>query len=102
MSDNEINESVVRSVIASLGFPQERVEKAVACLVARAADTGDGVRSMRILSSREVQQMLSISPSSLSRLVSSGKLKPVDLTARRIGFIEEDVQNFILSHKRTS
>ena len=94
----QIGEDVVRRVIGSLGFPADRVDMAVSCLL------GDERRSegrvSRLMSFQEVQHLLGISKSGLRRLVGAGGLAPVDLTKHRIGFIADDVDAFIKSRKR--
>ena len=94
----EVGEDVVRRVISSLGFSPDRVERAVGCLLARepAPDGSIG----RVLSFKEVQHLLGISKSGLRRIMGAGQLTPIEITKRRIGFLADDVSEFIQGRKR--
>jgi len=93
-----VGEDVVRRVITSFGFPTDRVERAVACLLAI-----DSQREMdidRVLSVKEVQHCLGISKSGLRRVMAARELVPIDITKRRIGFSARDLTAFIDARKR--
>ena len=98
----EVGEEVVRRVISSLGFPADRIEKAVLCLFAKDNDENGNTHIGRVMPFCEVQHVLGISKSGLRRLVASGSLVPVNVTRRRIGFTDSDVAAFIEAHRRTS
>lgn len=96
----QISEDVVRRVIGSLGFPADRVDRALFCLLNDGSEIRNESRVRRLLSFQEVQRTLGISKSGLRRIVEAGYLAPVDLTKHRIGFIADDVDAFIMSRKR--
>ena len=89
----EVGEDVVRRVISSLGFPPDRVERAVACLLASESTPAGGIG--RVLSFKEVQYLLGISKSGLRRIMAAGELMPIEITKRRIGFLADNVSEFI-------
>ena len=93
-----VGEDVVRRVITSLGFPTDRVEQAVACLLAVESQREIGID--RVLSPKEVQHCLGISKSGLRRVMAGRELIPIEITKRRIGFSSNDVAAFIGAHKR--
>jgi predicted DNA-binding transcriptional regulator AlpA len=93
MQTHNIDEQLIRGVIASLGFPADRVEHAVACLLNRAERHQSEVR--QLLSFDDVRRILAVSRSTLRRMIVAGQLKPVQITARRIGFISSDIDGFI-------
>ena len=93
----KVNESVVRSVITSFGFPEERVERALACLLSKTGCDRPEVPVERVLSFREVCRVLSLSKSGLRRIINTGELKPIRLSERRIGFRVQDVNTFVQS-----
>lgn len=89
----DVGEDVVRRVISSLGFPPDRVDRAVAGLLASGSTPAGGIG--RVLSFKEVQYLLGISKSSLRRIMAAGELTPIEITKRRIGFIADNVSEFI-------
>ena len=93
----EVSEDVVRRVIASLGFPPDRVERAVACLLASGSTPAGSIG--RVLSFKEVQYLLGISKSGLRRIMAAGALTPIEITKRRIGFLADNVSEFIQGRK---
>jgi len=93
-----VGEDVVRRVISSLGFPTERVDRAISCLLAGEAQRETGID--RVLSVKEVQHCLGISKSGLRRLMATHELIPIVITKRRIGFSSNDLAAFIGSRKR--
>ena len=93
----EVGEDVVRRVISSLGFPPDRVERAVACLLTSESTPAAGIG--RVLSFKEVQYLLGISKSSLRRIMAAGELMPIEITKRRIGFLADNVAAFIQGRK---
>jgi excisionase family DNA binding protein len=91
----EVSEAVVRRLIGSLGFPKARVDQAILCLIHGAPPAlSDQVRS-RVLSTKATCATLSISKTSLYRLIDDGELTPIRLSSRRIGFAAEDVDAFV-------
>lgn len=48
-----------------------------------------------VLRNSDVKEMLSISQSTLDRLVNSGKLKKIKIADRAVGYMLNDVQNYI-------
>ena len=97
MSSSTANEAVVRSVISSFGFPEERVERALACLLSKTGNERPEIPVDRVLSFREVCEVLSLSKSGLRRIINAGELAPVRLSERRIGFRIQDVNAFVQS-----
>jgi predicted DNA-binding transcriptional regulator AlpA len=97
VSDVRANEDVVRRVIGSLGFPPERVDRAVSCLLAKSPALTSPLPVDRVLSFRETCQMLSLSKSGLRRIMNTGTLKPIRLSERRIGFRADDINTFVRS-----
>jgi len=97
MQAPKVREEVVKGVISSLGFPEDRVEKAISCLMngRHLDEETSGVD--RILSFKEVCLTLSISKSGLRRLVDAHEIRPIRLSKRRIGFRARDVNAFIAS-----
>jgi predicted DNA-binding transcriptional regulator AlpA len=93
MQTHSIDEQLIRGVIASLGFPPDRVEHAVACLLNRAERHQSEDR--QLLSFDDVRRILAVSRSTLRRMIVAGQLKPVQITARRIGFLSSDIDGFI-------
>ena len=94
MQIQNIDAKLIRGVIASLGFPADRVEHAVTLLLNEKSEP------MRpdvdcLLSFSDVQRALAVSKSTLRRIIISGKLKPVRITQRRIGFLVGEVKAFI-------
>jgi len=94
----DVSEEVVRRVIGSLGFPRDRVDQAVACLLDQAPSVTSV--SCRVLSFRETCETLSLSKSGLRRIMAAGELVPLRLSERRIGFRVSDVTAFIESRTR--
>jgi len=92
-----VSDDVVRRLITSLGFPKNRVENAITCLL-HDIPPDDG-RSFveRILSFKEVCQTLSLSKSGLRRIMAAGELKPIWLSPRRMGFRQKEVNSFVAS-----
>ncbi len=96
MGNTATNKDVIRSVIASFGFPEERIDKAVACLLGvQALESSDSIE--RVLSFKETCQILSISKSGLRRLINAGEITPIRLSQRRIGFRTQDINDFVVS-----
>ena len=93
---NGIDPQMVRGVIASLGFPADRVERAVALLLNEKTEPARSDISC-LLSYSDVQHTLAVSKSTLRRIIIDGKLKPVRITQRRIGFLADEVRAFIES-----
>jgi len=89
----------LHGILTSLGFASERVEKAVSLLMAE-PEAERNYERKRLLSSQEVQQTLSVSKSTLRRLMNSGQLHAVEIGTRRIGFRQQDVDTFINSLNR--
>ena len=100
MSGNTANEAVVRSVISSFGFPEERVERALACLLSKTGYERPEVPVDRVLSFREACEVLSLSKSGLRRIINAGELIPLRLSERRIGFRVQDVNAFVRSRSQ--
>jgi predicted DNA-binding transcriptional regulator AlpA len=100
MSEGITNKDVIRSVIASFGFPEERVNKAIACLLG-VETAEDSFGSLdRVLSFRQACQALSISKSGLRRIINAGELTPIRLSQRRIGFRTQDIKAFVANRSR--
>ena len=91
----EVSETVVRRLIGSLGFPKARVEQAILCLIHGDLPAVTDWSRSRILSAKATCATLSISKTSLYRLINDGELTPIRLSARRIGFATEDVDAFV-------
>ena len=100
MSGSTANEAVVRNVISSFGFPEERVERALACLLSKNGEALPEVPVERVLSFREVCKVLSLSKSGLRRIINAGELTPVRLSERRIGFRVQDVNAFVETRRQ--
>lgn len=100
MKTGTVNEAVVRSVISSFGFPEERVERALACLLSKAGRERPEIPVDRVLSFREVCNVLSLSKSGLRRIINAGELTPLRLSERRIGFRVQDVNAFVQSRSQ--
>jgi predicted DNA-binding transcriptional regulator AlpA len=98
MDDTTVNREVIRKVIASFGFPEERVDKAITCLlgVQTPGNCCDSIE--RVLSFKETCKVLSISKSGLRRLVNAGEITPIRLSQRRIGFSTQEINAFV-AHK---
>ena len=99
MNTHNIDPQMVRGVISSLGFPADRVERAVVLLLGDKTDQAT-VDSSRLMSSREVQRLLAVSKSTLRRMISRGELKPLKITPRRMGFRADEVSAFVGSLAR--
>jgi len=100
MSTNAADGTVVRNIISSFGFPEERVERALACLLSENGCELPEVPVDRVLSFREVCDVLSLSKSGLRRIINTGELVPVRLSERRIGFRVQDVNAFVRSRSQ--
>ncbi|OVE73994.1 hypothetical protein BVX94_02035 [bacterium B17] len=94
MNNATVNEAMARRVIESMGFPRNRVDVAVSCLVSEECPVVDD-----ILSFNDVCRRLSLSKSGLRRIINAGELTPIHLTQRRIGFRTQDVARFIESRE---
>jgi len=92
-----VSEEVVRRVVGSLGFPRERVDRAVACLLDQPRDPKNARPVDQVLSFKETCQMLSLSKSGLRRIMAAGELQPIWLSQRRMGFRMKEVSAFITS-----
>ena len=98
MKSTDVSEDVVRRVIESLGFPQERVAAAIHRLLhGNNGQDSDSRVLPAILSSQDVQRVLGVSKSTLRRILAHGSLKPVRITPGRIGFLSADVSAYIES-----
>lgn len=95
MSAPEVSEDVARRVVGSLGFPKDRVERAVACLLAKEHLPARSIPVERVLSFKETCEALALSKSSLRRIINTGEINPIRLSKRRIGFRVQDVNAFI-------
>lgn len=84
----------LHGVLTSLGFATERAEKAVSVLLAE-PEAERNYERKRILSVKDVCQTLSISKSSLRRLMDSGKLRAIQISQYRIGFRPRDIDAFV-------
>ena len=94
-----VSEDVATRVIASLGFPADRVARAVALLLNERAGPATAGNN-HLMSSRDVQLLLAVSKSTLRRMISRGELTPVQITPRRIGFPADEVSAFVNSLAR--
>jgi len=97
MNKPPINEDLVRRVICSLGFPEDRVESAVSCLMGADGTDVHAVVPDHILSLKDTCRTLSLSKSSLRRLMNAGEIRAIHLSKRRIGFRARDVNAFVES-----
>ena len=83
--------------LETMNPPEDRVENAISCLLNDTRPLKKTLSADRLMSFKEVCQALSISKSSLRRIIDAGELRRVQLSKRRIGFRVVDVNEFVSS-----
>ena len=94
-----VDTQLVNDVLTAFGFPEERVQLAVHDLFADSPSHVSAPPIDRILTFKQVCELLSLSKSGLRRIIDTGDLKPIWLSERRMGFPQSNITAFIESRR---
>ena len=97
-----VNPQLIRDILASFGFAEERIDITVHDLFADSVNQVTAPPVDRILTFKQACELLSLSKSGLRRIMDVGELKPIWLSERRLGFRQSDIAAFIESRTTTA
>ena len=92
-----VDPQLIRDILGAFGFAEARIDVAVHDLFADSVEQVPAQPVDRVLTFKQACDLLSLSKSGLRRLMQAGRIRPINLSARRIGFRQTDIAAFIES-----